>query len=71
VPQQIAAGQVLQPLVRVRDGALQRHLEKGFVFFDLPDGNACMRIDLLLKKKRHDIKIQDYFAVPRFKSKPS
>jgi hypothetical protein len=57
---------VLQALVRVRDAALQRHIgcKKSFGFLDLPHGQLGMVVHQLLKKKRHDSEIQNYFAGP-------
>src|SRR6476661_20718 len=54
---------MLQPLVRVRNAALQRHLEKRFGFGNFPNAQSCVRVHLLLKKKRHGFKFQDYFAL--------
>ena len=50
--QQIPAGQVLQPLMRMGDLPLQRHLlqEPWLLFPYLPDGKPGTLIDILLKK---------------------
>jgi hypothetical protein len=64
--QQVAPGEVLQSFVGMGDIALHSHewKEKAFIFFDLPDGQPGVGVNILLKKNGHGFKFHDYFATP-------